>query len=104
MTVVDSQGPQINVSVSDKFGRPVNEITRNGLHQLTFQTVAIDACEGKLPTTAAGGVSIENQQPFQIHATQEEVVLGGRTFILRAEATDSSGNTTQTTATLSIVD
>ena len=57
-----------------------------------------------LVTESTEGVSIENQQPFQVHATQEEVVLGGRTFILRAEATDSSGNSIQKTATLSIVD
>ena len=104
VTVVDSQGPQINVSFSDRFGRPVNEITRKGLHQLTFQTVAIDACEGELPTTATGGVSLSNGDQLAIHATQQEVILGTTEFSVNAFATDSSGNESSEEARLLIVD
>ena len=104
VTVIDSQGPEINISFSDKFGRPVNEITRNGLHQLTFQTVAIDTCEGELPTTATGGVSLSNGDQLAIHATQQEVILGTTEFSVNAFATDSSGNESSEEARLLIVD
>ena len=104
VTVIDSQGPEINISFSDKFGRPVNEITRNGLHQLTFQTVAIDACEGELPTSATGGVSLSNGDQLAIHATQQEVILGTTEFSVNAFATDSSGNESSEEAVLLIVD
>ena len=104
IAVIDTAVPEIDIEFIGSKGQTVYEITRSGLHTLSTHIFATDQCDGELVTESTGGVSIENQQPFQIHATQEEVVLGGRTFILRAEATDSSGNTTQKTATLSIVD
>ena len=104
VTVIDSQGPEINISFSDKFGHPVYEITRNGLHQLTFQTVAIDTCEGELPATATGGVSLSNGDQLAIHATQQEVILGTTEFSVNAFATDSSGNESSEEARLLIVD
>lgn len=104
LEVVDSSGPQLDIIFANKRGELINEITRNGLHEVTVQLNAFDLCDGSSEAVANAGVNLLGDTVVGVHATQHHIVLESTTLNIEANARDTSGNTTVVTRALNIID
>ena len=60
IVIEDTTAPQIVVSLTDRRGRPIQNITRKWLNRVVVRYEATDDCDAAPEATATGGVPVES--------------------------------------------
>lgn len=99
----DTTPPEISVEYIDtKSNTVVNTIDRNGLTRLIASYAATDICDIAPTVTATGGFNIVDQSFLPLKVLNDEIIMDIPEIMISAIATDSSGNSKSSSATLMI--
>lgn len=102
--VVDTTAPVLHTAFIDsRSGKRISEITLANVQWVKVHFTAKDACDAHPHTQGVGGFAVQNGDLLKIQGKNGSVNVTTSQIDLNATATDASGNTSNETVTLQIL-
>jgi hypothetical protein len=103
--VIDTVAPVVDAAFIDsKSGEPISSIDTDNAQYVMASLEATDVCDPDPVIVGTGGFDLSDGDILKIKGNLNSVMLTTNSLVLRATATDSSGNSTNAEYTLTITE
>lgn len=104
VTVVDSVAPTVSAFFTDsRTGEVITSIASRNTSFVQANISASDACDNNPSSSGFGGFPVNDGDTLKIQGNQDKVELTTSTIQLKAEGSDSSGNSSSAQTSLTIL-